>query len=170
MIPTDVPSALLSDLAHSLDAKLDVGECQPRVRSGLARLGLPFWLENVLGFAWVRRGGYVHAGYHLDPLAKTLGRDDLPRLVGERLFPVGSAGNGDPIVIRFEGVAGRAVGMLSHEESYGCERYLDHYHQAVPTLEEFLFRLVDRMYLPRDSFAARELRVLIDTMRRDPRA
>jgi hypothetical protein len=152
-------SRLLRDLAHSLGKALKIGYCPKNLNATIEALGLPTWLEQLLWWSWINKGGIVHGGSGLYSVAEIVKHHELTRYLSEKMLPIGWAANGDEIVIRFDDEGGE-VGMISHEEVYKSQQLSDVYHQVVPSLEEFLLRIVDRMYLPIDSFAAREYRAL----------
>jgi len=157
---------LLRDLAGQLDPALKIGDCAPRLKPAIEALRLPTWLMQLLWWSWVNKAGELRGIYFLQPVSKILKHRDLQRMLAERLLPIGSASQGDELVIRFQDQGG-AVGLLSHEEIYSSPRLLDNYHEICPTLEEFLLRVVDRMFLPRDSYSAREYASLRAQMRTD---
>lgn len=119
----------------------------------------------MLAFSWVNKEGYVHGDYCLFATKDILKYQGLESLLAEKLLPIGCAANGDTIVIRFTNDCAE-VGMLSHEEMGHGTPWLEVYVPALPSLDEFLLRIVDRLYLPIDRYAAREfatLRAEMDT-------
>jgi hypothetical protein len=73
------------------------------------------------------------------------------------MIPIGFAANGDILVIRIQ-VHGCQIGLVSHdkfwEEDCAAE---EAYVEVSRTIEEFLWRSVEGLYLPTDFFAATEL-------------
>jgi hypothetical protein len=159
---------LIRDLAHKLNRSLKIGDCPARLKGAIEAMKLPTGLYQLLLFSWVNKEGYVHGDYVLYTIRDIVGYRGLDRFLSEKMLPIGSAANGDPIVIRFD-EENFEVGMLSHEEMHEVQNWADIYAQVVPTLEEFLLRIVDRLYLPIDSFAAKEYVSLREEMPPEPK-
>ncbi|HWE40781.1 MAG TPA: hypothetical protein VG406_29845 [Isosphaeraceae bacterium] len=75
------------------------------------------------------------------------------------MVPIGSARNGDPLVIRVIGEKEYEVGLVSHDQLWGNPDLEAGraYVRVTSSLEEFLVRSAEGMYLPIDYYAAKDL-------------
>jgi hypothetical protein len=81
------------------------------------------------------------------------------------MIPIGSAANGDILVINYQQES-PAVGLVSHDELWESKgNPLEVYEVVTASIDEYLFRAVEKMYLPIDYYAAHELNALKREMR-----
>lgn len=74
---------------------------------------------------------------------------ELEKLLIQRFLPIGSAPNGDALVIRYDGDRLEA-GFLSHEIHDPVA-----YQPIARTLDSLLYKLVEGRYIPTDYHAAK---------------
>lgn len=152
-------SALLSDLIRHFDKEgtLKVGHCAKDLSIRIEALAIPTALKRILQWHWLNAPGQI-GRYRISSVEQVLASRDLVRLMPS-MVPFGSARNGDPLVIRVVGEKEYEVGLVSHDQLWGnpnldaCQAYV----RVTPTLEEFLVRSVEGMYLPVDFYAAKDL-------------
>jgi hypothetical protein len=86
-----------------------------------------------------------------------LDEDCLRSFLKARFLPIGKAGNGDMLVVHFAKPQKCAVGFirLSNFRQRAPEVKKD-YFQLESSLERFLFRAAEGLYLPEDSYACAE--------------
>ena len=88
---------LIHDVLHTIDSEgeLSVGECPKHLLPNLGAIGLPRWLSGLLESDWVNRAG------DFPRVEEILADDDLEQYLKFNMLPIGSALNGDPIVLLF---------------------------------------------------------------------
>lgn len=155
---------LISSLANSLPPALKVGKCKPDIVAKIDAQPFPVWLKQLLWWHWPTKSGSIWPCYEIKSARGILGDELFPRLVAASMLPIGSTINGDMLVIRF-GEDSAEVGFISHEGVYSAASLSDVYAQVTPTLEEFLLRVNDLMFLPADYWDAGEFSSLLREMR-----
>ncbi len=137
-------------------ALFKVGRCPNVANSTLEGMPLPLELKRVLQWYWTNSGGEI-GGYTIHSVEESLANEDLPRLIGANMLPIGYASNGDPLVLCFSEET-CAVGLVSHDQFW--EESSDPgtaYAEVTGSIDEFLWRAAERRYLPVDYYAASEL-------------
>jgi hypothetical protein len=95
------------------------------------------------------------------PAEHILANEDLRHLLEAQMVPIGSARNGDILVIRFPAEGQTEVGLVCHDQLWEEDaRSEDAYVLVTPTVEEYLYRAAEERHLPIDSYAAHELQSL----------
>jgi hypothetical protein len=152
---------LISDLFHHLNSahKLGVGKCDKATHEKLERLEIPMDLRRTLQWYWTTLGGEV-GGYELHSVNSIFQHEDFKQLSKYKMIPIGSAANGDILVINYQ-QENPAIGLVSHDELWESKgNPLEVYEVVTASIDEYLFRAVEKMYLPIDYYAARELNAL----------
>ena len=155
---------LISSLTNLLPPALKVGKCKPDIVVKVNAQPFPVWLKQLLWWNWPTKSGGVWPCYEINSAKDILADELFPQLVAASMVPIGSTINGDTLVIRFADESAE-VGFVSHEEVYSAANISDVYAQVTPTLEEFLLRVNDRMFLPTDYWDAGEFSGLLREMR-----
>ncbi|MBW3542594.1 MAG: hypothetical protein KY476_20210 [Planctomycetes bacterium] len=156
---------LLRDLLSFLDNDyLRVEPCSDTLAEKIEGLPLPLSLKRLFQSSWPQTPDAMIGPYSMRCTGQILAPDDLERLLPYNMVAVGSAANGDLLVLRFDEVR-CTVGLVSHD-SYYEESSLpfDSFAAFASSLEEFLYRAAHQMYLPIDYYAARELEELQEEM------
>jgi len=149
---------LIRDLWQYLDAdgSLQVGYCPEAAHQTLEAMPLPIGLKRLLQWSWTNRGGEV-GGYTLYSVEESLAHEDLQKLFAARMFPIGYAANGDPLVLCFTEEQ-CVVGLVSHDRLWEEESDPKAaYAEVTRSIDEFLWRAAEGRYLPVDYYAASEL-------------
>ena len=155
---------LLDDLLHFLEKQGDIalGDHHPEVLSTVEGLALPGSIDGLLRHGYWPSEGFdagtagPHTLFGLRESVEDLG--DLAAFARAQMFPIGAAPNGDPLVLMASGDKVE-VGLVSHdlfwedEVSDPSEAYV----MVASSLEEYLWRIVEKRYLPLDYYAAKEL-------------
>jgi hypothetical protein len=164
-----VKSALISDLMGHLDSKnkLRVGPASKSAQEKIAALDIPRSLKLILQQDWLNKAGDVGCFYVLS-VDKIFKNNDFERLLKSKMIPIGSSGNGDILSIDFNDENKIQVRLASHEIIWEDASADPRKASAMvtPSLEEFLLRVADDMYLPSDYYAAKELSELRKEMAR----
>ena len=139
------------EFLHHLDedGEFAIGHSPPAVAAWLDQTDLPWELGQLLRFYWPQQNGYVRH-LRLDAASDILKNPDLEKLLHRRIVPIGSAPNGDPLVIRCDGDR-LEVGFLSHEIGDGTVKY----QPIARTIESLLYRLMEGRYVPTDYHSAK---------------
>ena len=160
-------SSVCSELLHHFDADeaLAVDSSPPEFAKWLDTVTLPWDLQHLLRFDWPQKSGYI--GHLRIMSAQELLADEfLGSLLRHQLLPIGSAPNGDTLVIR-TGSDQCEVGFLTHEEYWEHqEDPLTVYQPIARTLDSLLYRLVEGRYIPTDYYAAKEFNAFLADERR----
>jgi hypothetical protein len=149
---------LIRDLLWHLEANnaLQLGNADERTTENLESLDIPMKLRRVLQWHWTTSGGEV-GPYTLYPVHEILKDEYFEQLFKFAMLPIGYAMNGDILVIRFQG-EGCCVGLVSHDQLWEGETDPDAaFVEIVGSVEEYLWRSVERRYLPTDYYSAIEL-------------
>ncbi len=154
-------SELIGDLLRHLDSDqgLKIGRCDKSTHEKLELLEIPLELKRSLQWNWTTSGGEM-GDYSLDSVNSIFRHEDFDLLVKHKMIPIGSAINGDILVISYEN-ENPAIGLVSHDELWEMEvSPRDVYETVTESIDEFLFRAAEKMYLPFDYYSARELNEL----------
>ena len=149
---------LIRDLFQHLDCdgSLQVGHCPNEANRTLEEMPLPLRLKRVLQWYWTNSGGEI-GGYTLYSVEESLANNDLPSLIVANMFPIGYAGNGDPLVLCFNDER-CAIGLVSHDQFWGeAADPKSAYAEVTASIDEFLWRAAEGRYLPVDYYVASEL-------------
>lgn len=154
---------LVTELIHYLeskeeDADWELEDCPKELSAQLEQLTIPLDLKRMLQWNWPNTSAFVYS-YSLESVASICSHDYLQVLMKHGCFPIGSAGNGDEIVVRFTEDDVGAVGFASHDQLWEHPDEFDPakgFARIAHSLEEFLFRLAEGLYLPHDFHAAEE--------------
>ncbi len=155
-------SELIIDLMQHLGGQLKfvVNHAPLDVERELESLAVPMDVKRLLQWHWPRTSVAV-GPYTLIPAEQILTSHDLDGLLAGSMVPVGYAVNGDILVLRF--VDGRdEIGLVSHdklweEEASAAEAYVG----VCRSVDDYLYRVSEGRYLPRDAFAAEEWQALL---------
>jgi hypothetical protein len=156
---------LSSDLLYYLNRNetLKVEKCSDTDGNFLLGLDLPGELFSLLRWTWPTKSGDI-GPYRICPVKEIVETmRNWPTFQSNFMLPIGYALNGDGLVLRYKPEGMVEVGLISHEEMLdeSKEQNLNGiYACVVPTLEEFLLRAAEGLYLPIDFYAARELESL----------
>lgn len=167
-------NGLIRDIFRHLDAdgSLRVGACARQISDRIEALPIPLDVKRLLQSTWTNTGGQV-GPYSIYPPEAVLQSEDMSRYLEAGMLQVGHALNGDPVVLRFDSDK-CAVGLVSHDQLWEEEvpGPADAYVQVTESVDEYLWRAAERLYLPIDYYAARELvelkRSIERTNPRDP--
>lgn len=159
---------LIRDLFAFLGQKyaFQAGHTSPENEQRLEALPLPLEVKRLLQWRWPTSSAAV-GPYTLNSSADTLENSDLQHLLAARMVPVGSADNGDLLVISFPTDEQAEVGLVSHDTFWeeGASPQ-EAYVRVAATVEEYLLRVAEGRFLPIDSFSAAELAALRDELGR----
>ena len=151
-------STLIRDLFQYLDSdgSLQVGRCPNDANRTIEEMPFPLELKRVLQWHWTNSGGEI-GGYSLYSVEESLANKDLPSLIVAKMFPIGYAANGDPLVLCFNEER-CAIGLISHDQFWeeGADPQKA-YVEVTASIDEFLWRAAEGRYLPIDYYAASEL-------------
>jgi hypothetical protein len=155
-------AGVCSEFLHHLDSdgELKVGHSSKRFAACLEKANLPWDLQHLLRFDWPQRSGYL-AHLRFNSAKEILADEFLGDLLKHHFLPIGSAPNGDMLVVRFDSDRCE-VGFLTHEEYWDQkEDPVKIYEPIAPTLESLLFRIVEGRYIPTDYYAAKEFNAFL---------
>src|SRR5262245_48507129 len=133
-------ASVCSEFLHHLDGDgtLAVGNSPKVVIDWLDKANLPWDLGHLIRFNWPQKSGYL-AHLRVSGAKEILDSDLLADLLPFHYLPIGSAPNGDAMVVRFDPDQCE-VGFISHEE------YWEHkddpgsvYQHIARTLESLLY-------------------------------
>src|SRR5687767_3290063 len=144
---------LIQDLFHHLDqdGSLNIGYADERTTQMLEALAIPVDLKRALQWYWTTRGGDV-GPYCLDSVNSILSNSDFSALFQAGMIPIGSAVNGDILVIRIDN-DGCHIGLVSHDQFWEGECSPgEAYVEVTRTIDEYLWRSVELRYLPIDYY------------------
>jgi hypothetical protein len=144
------------------DGHLEVGPAPKAVAKWLDKAKLPWDLAHLLRFDWPQKGGEIHGrGLYLAASKDILAHDLRKDLHRHGFLPIGSAPNGDLLVVRCDSEPCE-VGFITHEE------YWEHkdepvvaYQRVARTLDSLLFRVAEGRYIPIDYYAAKEFNAFL---------
>jgi hypothetical protein len=155
-------AGVCSEFLHHLDfdGELKVGHCSRRFAAWLEKANLPWDLQHLLRFNWPQRSGYL-AHLRFNSAREILADEFLVDLLKHHFLPIGSAPNGDMLVVRFDSDRCE-VGFLTHEEYWDQKQDpVKIYEPIAATLESLLFRIVEGRYIPTDYYAAKEFNAFL---------
>jgi hypothetical protein len=115
-------------------------------------------LSSLFANSWVKKetGCGVYTLYPVDQIAEG---DDTQRLIDQGYLLIGSAGNGDLLVVSLtsKDLLECPIGLVSHEDFWGSDlRAQECLAPVCPNLLDLLYRAVEEKYLPLDYFVAIE--------------
>jgi hypothetical protein len=153
---------LIRDLFPYIGEKsgFTVGHAPREVEQRLEELPVTLHVKRLLQWRWptslVRVGPYT-----LDSAEAILANDDLEKLLAAKMVLVGSARNGDLLVVFFPNEDRTEVGLVSHDQLWDDELPPHQaYIQVTGTVKEYLLRVAEGRFLPVDSCLAGELESL----------
>jgi hypothetical protein len=121
-------------------------------------------LDHLIRFDWPQKSGYL-AHLRVSSAKEILDGNLLPDLLPHRFLPIGSAPNGDSLVVRFDADQCE-VGFISHEEYWEHKDDPGSVYQPIGrTLESLLYKVVDGRYIPTDYYAAKEFNAFLNEER-----
>ncbi len=167
----DVRYNLIRDLMHRLGERsnLAVGHCDAELAERIEKLPIPMRLKRVFQWAWLTKSGHVGV-YWLNSTQDVLSQQWSDLLIKAEMLDIGSARNGDELVLRFSNDENE-VGFLNHVELAVAadegKDPRDFYTKVCGSLDELLLRLVEHKYLPLDYWVATELNELKLDMQKD---
>ena len=153
---SDVITRLLLELVdrHG-EGDVSVTKCPESLLPKLDALEVSRDLKRLFRFDWLDKCLWLEMGVSIDGLSAILASKDLPPLLKHGIVPIGNAANGDLLVLRVVPPDLCEVGFVAHEELRGSEDSFEPakgYARATKSLDAFLFRHVDRLYLPSDFY------------------
>lgn len=134
-----------------------VGHCDEILGQRVEKLPIPMELKRV--FQWTWFGETVFLGkYAIHDLREILFNEWFDRFLSSRMIAIGSSKGGDHIVVSFA-TERCEVGFVNCVELAGDEDIAPGmiYARISPGLDEFLFRLVEKRFLPTDYLVATQL-------------
>lgn len=148
---------LIRDLFLHLDrdGSLQIGSCNTTTNHTLERLPIPLNLKRTLQWNWMRSGGSV-GKYTLYGINAVLQHDDFQSLFQDSMIPIGHALNGDLLVLRFTKDK-CAVGLVSHDLLWEENTSPDEAYVETSSIEEYLWRAAEGLFLPTDYYTASDL-------------
>jgi hypothetical protein len=151
---------LIGELLRHLQGRDDwsLGRCPKTVAVTLQTLGLPLGLTRLLVLRWVNRK-HVYVGKYLLLTASEIADDPwLLVFVAQGMVPIGRAPSGDFLVLRFAKNHAIEVGLANAQFSR-APHTLHAPHEYAPvmrSLDEFLLRIADGLFVPSDFESARQ--------------
>ena len=147
-------SELISGFLQHLDAdgELGVGVDTAKTEAAVEALPLPIGLKRIIQWSWPQKYGQF-GPLEIFDVESILEEECLDVFLKHSLLPVGKAGNGDWLVIYFAEADRCPVGFVRLFDPQ--ERMPDlskDYFQLEASLERFLFRAAEGLYLPGDSY------------------
>ena len=154
-------SHLIKDLLNHLDVDgaLKIGYANAQTTQAIEKLSIPLNLKRLLQWSWLTCGSEI-GPYYFDSVNEITTNPDYETLIQYRMIPVGHAINGDIVVLRFDD-KDCSIGLISHDEFW--EERGDpnkSYAELAATIDEYLFRVTEKLYLPIDFYAAEEWEAL----------
>ncbi len=151
---------LIHDLTHHLDEKgvFSVGNCDSDLSARIEKLSLPIDLKRVFQWTWANKGGRLGEWkYYLDSTETIFSCEWFDRLLAAKMLEIGSAANGDSLVIKFSDESCE-VGLLNCIELVGEEAADPNgfYVTVSESLDDLLLRMVEDKFLPIDYWSARQ--------------
>jgi hypothetical protein len=162
---------LIRDLMLRLDEKveLNVGNCDAVLEAQIEKSPLPMDLKRVFQWSWANNYGTV-GNYRIHSVKDAFANERFDLLIKANMIGIGSARNGDMLVVRFSN-ENCEVGFLNHIELAVAidedKAPHDFYVKVCGTLDELLFRLIEDRYLPIDYWAALELSELHSELQKE---
>lgn len=142
----------------NLDRSLDVGSSPEAVVDWLKKIELPRGLKHLLMHSWPQSSGFVAGRVHVHSALSLTSNDLTNEILKHRLLNIGSAPNGDFLVIDLT-TDNCVPGFISHSEwsPYYSEpgNPRDFLQPIARSFDSFLYRLVEERYLPTDYYAAK---------------
>jgi hypothetical protein len=141
-----------------LDGKLKTGYADEETQEWLDSLDLSVELKCLMKWQWPRVDCEV-AKIRLWPMSKIRGGEITPLLLEHQLFHVGNAINGDWLVVDFSTDA-CVPGFVTYSEWMAWDDEPENprkYFQPIARgFDSFLYRLVEKLFVPTDYYAAKE--------------
>ena len=158
---------LISDLFHHLSKRLSFpfDSAPSAIEQKVEALPLPMDVKRLLQWHWPRAYAFV-GPYDLAPAEAILEHHDLTRLLQAQMVPVGSARNGDILVIRFDQTDRAEIGLICHDALWEDPQLnpIEAFSPVASSVEEFLYRAVEDRFLPIDSYSAEELHQMVSEL------
>jgi hypothetical protein len=155
---------LIRDLLHHLDTKYDlaVGNCEAELANRIKSLPLPLGLKHVFMWSWPTKS--AQAGrYYIYRVPDVFSGEWFGLLLESRMLGIGSAANGDELVVKFS-QEDCEVGFLDHVELAVAidegKSPATFYTKVCASLDDLLLRLVEGKFLPIDYWSACDLNEL----------
>ena len=150
---------LISDLLHHLDkgGSLGIATCSVELQAFIEGLDLPMNLKRIFQWRWASTWANVGT-YRIGSVEEVFYGEWFDRLYSDRMLKIGSAKNGDAVVVRV--LDDRCeVGLINSAEFAGDEDLPPgHFYVGVcGGLDDLLFRLAEGKFLPVDYFSALQL-------------
>ena len=157
---------LIRDLMLHLDRDgvLGVDHCKKELADRIEKLALPLNLKRTFQWNWATR--YADLGkYRINSVDEVFSGEYFTQLLAAQMLEIGSACDGSNLVVRFTSEECE-VGLLDGATLAGEEfaTPANHYVKVCGSLDELLFRLAEKMFLPADYCSACDLRELKKTM------
>ena len=153
MMDMDVCRQLIWHL--DADGDLEIGHAPDDVQAWLETLGLGMRLLRLMQWHWPQQSGRIeHLWLHSS--RDILENDHTQRLLQHKLLNIGSAPNGDLLVIDFSSDAAQP-GFVSHEELWpdGEANPRAIFQPIARNLASLLWRVSEGKYVPIDYYAAK---------------
>ena len=139
------------------ECELEVGSSPKTVANWLDKANLPWDLAQLLRFDWPQKGAEIHGrGIRIAAAKDILANEFRKDLQRHGFLPIGSAPNGDMLVVRCDAQPCE-VGYITHEE------YWEHkddpqlaYQRIARSLDSLLYRIIEHRYVPIDYYSAKE--------------
>ncbi|MEZ6036808.1 MAG: hypothetical protein R3F29_04975 [Planctomycetota bacterium] len=161
---------LCANLMMHLGAdELNPGHAPAEVQAWLESLGLEITFRRFMQWQWPQECGDLGA-VHLYSSQRMMDEEDADLLAGHRLLCVGSAFNGDPLVLDYSTDL-VAPCFVSHEEWWPDKSQDPRRCMAriAPSLTAFWWRQAEGLFVPIDSSSAGELNTLLANEGREMR-
>ena len=135
--------------------QFQAGSAGREVEAKIESMVLPMDVKRLLQWRWPLSHAVV-GPYSLYPAEHVTTIEDLDRFLKSSMVPIGAARNGDILVILFD-ERHEEIGLVSHDELWEGEGPpSDCFVPVCRSVDEYLWRVSEGRYLPRDFFAARE--------------
>jgi hypothetical protein len=140
-------------------SRSELGPCASEAKEFIRAIGnRAVELTSLLTSSWPTED--TSAGpYTLQSARELSTSSDAQLLLADGYLLLGSAGNGDPLVVmlRAKSITECEVGLISHEEWFEKQQHPQKYYAPISKdVLEFLYRAVEEKYLPTDYFMAVE--------------
>lgn len=138
-----------------------IGKSAPKVVKWLDKQNLPSSLLHLLQFYWPQKEnlGIRHLVFYT---ANEIVNDGWQKeCLRQRLLTIGSAPNGDYLVVRLD-TDQCEVDFISHEEWDHEADYHQFYQPIAKSLDSLLYRLIVDKFVPADYFVAQDYNSLLE--------
>jgi hypothetical protein len=145
------------------DGSLKCGHAPEHMKKWLEELNLPMNFLRFMQWSWPQSDGYIA---HVSVLSSTsiYTAEATSPLLKHKVLNAGFAPNGDWFVIDYSTEA-CVPGFITHEEwcpwSAETEDARAFFQPIARSFESFLYRAVERRYLPRDYYVAKEFNAFL---------